>query len=224
MINNITKTNKKYYTSFYNCLKRRKISKVPEIVLRGWIIISNIKSCNSILDIGCGTCFLLNNLNSKKKYGVDIVNPPFLKKNIHFIKGDAKSAYKKLSNLKFNCIVFSHVLEHISNPYSILKRYLNLIDKNGKIIILLPISEDNEVHRNVNITKIVRLLKSNGFEISIEKNMYFRLKNYSKRTLSQFLFNFLFLINKWGFLPFIDKIFSKFKSPRQYMVIGRYVS
>ncbi len=103
--------------------------------------IDNIKSSDSVLDIGCGNGAVAYDLVKKAKLvlGIDInkKNIKFAKKyykrkNLNFIIGDAtKFQFKR----KFDVIILSNVLEHIKNRVVFLKRIKRLAPK---ILIRVP--------------------------------------------------------------------------------------
>ena len=219
----IEKINRDYYMNFYRLLEERKIRYVPEIILRSKIIEKELKKEDFVLDVGCGTCYLLKNLKCIKKYGIDIVEPPFLKevlkKGVVFIKKSISRIPEEIKNIKFDVIIFSHILEHLSDPYNILKKYLRLLKNHGKIIILLPINEPSLVHNNLmDVERILLILKKANFNIIIKTNLFFKLPNYTKKKMYIFLFNNYFspLI-----LPIIDRFLKMLKyPPHQYFIVA----
>jgi 2-polyprenyl-3-methyl-5-hydroxy-6-metoxy-1,4-benzoquinol methylase len=42
------------------------------------------------------------------------------------------------SRKKFDVLIFSHVLEHLRDPVSVLSKFSGLLDKNGQILIAVP--------------------------------------------------------------------------------------
>lgn len=51
---------------------------------------------------------------------------------------NAKEVSEKISGRKFDVIVFADVLEHVYDPFSVLKIYGNFLSDDGKVIISVP--------------------------------------------------------------------------------------
>ena len=105
-----------------------------------FIEIDNLKN-SDILDVGCGTGFLLDYLKkySKSKSGVE-KNKEFLK----FLRKSGHIAYSDLQQLdkKYELITSFNVIEHVDNVISFIKSMYNLLKKNGTLIIETPNSND----------------------------------------------------------------------------------
>jgi 2-polyprenyl-3-methyl-5-hydroxy-6-metoxy-1,4-benzoquinol methylase len=103
--------------------------------------INNIKSGDSVLDIGCGIGFVSDKLAQKAKNvtGVDIeeknlsiAKNKFVKENLRFILADATQYDFKE---KFDVVILSNVLEHIKNRIEFLEKIKNL---SNKFLIRVP--------------------------------------------------------------------------------------
>ncbi len=102
----------------------------------------NIKSDSVILDVGCGNGTLIFELaNSHKKiYGIDI-NLETIKnakrnneyKNVFFINDNFLNY--DFENIKFDCIIFVASIHHMNMEKALIKS-MNLLNENGKIIIV----------------------------------------------------------------------------------------
>lgn len=117
----------------------------------------DISQINSVLDLGCGDGRLCDSIDTTIDYmGVDYSKNRIKK---------AKSVYKdrdfKVScihefcdnqNSKYDLAVITEVLEHIENPYSIIKQ-LQAFNKNIKIIATVPINLPYVAHLSVWKTK-----------------------------------------------------------------------
>ncbi len=97
---------------------------------------------NSVLDIGCGSGYLVGML-SKQGYlamGLDMV-PTNIKYAKHHFKGcfmiGGVSTLIKF-NLKFDIIVLSHILEHFDNPVEYLQSINPLLRDNGSLVVSVP--------------------------------------------------------------------------------------
>jgi ubiquinone/menaquinone biosynthesis C-methylase UbiE len=98
----------------------------------------------SILDVGCGTGAMAKAL--KKQY------PNRKVSGLTYSLKESKLAALNMDkvwvadinialpafNELFDCIIFSHILEHIYNPKTLLKNSLKYLKKDGIVIIALP--------------------------------------------------------------------------------------
>lgn len=102
---------------------------------------------NSVLDVGCSDGSLGKAIKSYNKkiivHGIEI-NPEMAdsaKERIDqvFI-GDAAKEIDILMSLKhrYDCIIFADILEHLIDPWEVLKKSKQLLNDNGKIIISIP--------------------------------------------------------------------------------------
>ncbi|MDO8610161.1 MAG: methyltransferase domain-containing protein, partial [bacterium] len=90
----------------------------------------------SVLDVGCGAGDYLKQLpKNYKKTGIDI---KIDNKKSKLIEADFT---KYNFNKKFDLINFSHSLEHFTNPTFAISKSFNLLNKNGVVIISLPVSD-----------------------------------------------------------------------------------
>ncbi len=94
---------------------------------------------SKILDVGSGTgSFLikLSQLGFKKAIGID----PFIENSI---EEKTRTIFKKsIYNIKqkFDIIMFNHSFEHLPDPAKVLEYAITILNKNGHIIIRMPIS------------------------------------------------------------------------------------
>ena len=101
-----------------------------------------INKKSKILDVGCGKgsiIYYLNDVGYKKTIGIDT----FLDENkIRYLNG-ATIYKKKLEDLneKFDLIFLSHSFEHMEKPLEVLKKLSKLLNKNGCLIINIPIAD-----------------------------------------------------------------------------------
>jgi len=105
---------------------------------------NNIKQ-KTILEIGCSSGYLINDLKAKFKYinyvGADVLKLSLLKlsekwKEIPFLKFDITK--NPLKNIKFDNIIMLNVLEHIKDDFLAIKNTFKLLNKNGTIYIEVP--------------------------------------------------------------------------------------
>ena len=151
-----------------------------------WLpVLKGVSKQAKILDIGCGTGYLLKEMHLwgfKNLVGID----PFIEKEI-----DDSSGIKifKQSALEhdgiYDVIIMNHSFEHMSNPFEILQKCYKLLSPNGFLLICVPVADsfayrkyganwyqiDAPRHFFLHTTNSLSLLaKSTGFVI--EKTIY----------------------------------------------------
>ena len=120
--------------------------------------IKNRKKIN-ILDVGCGTGFLLerisSNISSSKLVGIDIntpiqkLNQPINNNNISYISGDINNSLLEIEDNSFDIVFCTHVIEHINNPQNLLLQ-LRRITKN-QLIIICPLEKEHKWGMNYHV-------------------------------------------------------------------------
>jgi 2-polyprenyl-3-methyl-5-hydroxy-6-metoxy-1,4-benzoquinol methylase len=102
-------------------------------------ILDEIKAASSVIEIGCGKANILKcHPQLQAKYtGVDFSDQLVLINRVKY----PRASFHQMSSLpkqKFD-VVFSHfVLEHVVFPDAFLQQCTNLLNENGKLIILCP--------------------------------------------------------------------------------------
>jgi len=168
---------KKY---FKYMTERSKLS----LLLRKFFYIPIIKEFKGkLLDIGCGVGeFLQWYPNS---YGID-TNPYLVdyckKRNLKCSFG---SVYKiPFKNETFDCVLCSHLIEHLNKPELAMKEIRRVLRTGGKLIIILPTEKgykrDKTHAKYWDKEKIESLLKK--FNFKIKKLTYYPTKILSKYT------------------------------------------
>jgi SAM-dependent methyltransferase len=95
----------------------------------------------SLLELGCGNGELLNlvanrypNLNTI--VGVDFYNEPKnLNPKVKFVSQDLENLQL---NQTFDLVVMNHFFEHIKNPLGLIEKIKTILNKNGRILIVVP--------------------------------------------------------------------------------------
>lgn len=177
------------------------------------IIINEINQLkfNSILDIGCGDGYLLNNLDIKsEKLGVDLSE-----KAIMFAKAFAKEAEFEVKDIfdlqkQYDLVTLIEVLEHIPDEFiqNFINQVLHLVKINGYFIISVPTTVQKlhpKHYRHYDESLLDKHLNNTeNFELLKEERIY-KVTKFSKFLLKQlhnkrWTINSKFLLNyfwKW---------------------------
>lgn len=107
----------------------------------GTFFSSFVEEGKSVAEIGCSSGFILNEMHENvagEYFGFDI-DESAIEFGKHHFKNINLSCQDFFSfNGSFDVIVLSHILEHIDEPISFLKRVSKKVNANGKIIISVP--------------------------------------------------------------------------------------
>ena len=117
-----------------------------------------------VLEVACHSGYVSTRLqqNNCKVTGVEIYEPALQKAKPYLYKSvlgdiEKEETWNKISDEKFDVILFMHILEHLIDPETILAKAKLLLNENGIVIICLP-NINNWVNRwdifkgNVNYT------------------------------------------------------------------------
>jgi len=98
-----------------------------------------LNSPSSLLDVGCGSGYLLNflkRLRPKSRFvGIDYQSPPLINKEFQIIEGDILKNLIEFKDDAFEFVTCTHVIEHLDKPKEIIME-LRRISSNYLIIIL----------------------------------------------------------------------------------------
>ena len=125
---------------------KRNFLEERDFKIKNWygetIKFANSKKNISVLDVGCGLGYFLSALNSDiKKFGVEDSKfaCDYIKKNfkdINILNGDFKLIEK--FNVKFDIVMFYHVIEHLKDPVEAIKLIKKVLKKDGILIVGTP--------------------------------------------------------------------------------------
>ncbi len=102
------------------------------------------ENSGKILDVGCGSGIFSRELKQKfnaEVWGVEMdSNAAALAEKLidKVIVGDASLSVSKTPDSYFDCIIFNDILEHLADPYSLLEKIKNKLNKNGVIVCSIP--------------------------------------------------------------------------------------
>jgi len=96
----------------------------------------------SVIDIGCGSGLLVDRL---ARIGYQATGLDWSKAAVEFAKAHYQGKYL-LANVeqgldigrKFNCVMASHILEHLENPHKFLEAVKGIMEPDGYLVIAVP--------------------------------------------------------------------------------------
>jgi SAM-dependent methyltransferase len=125
-----------------------------------------------VLEFGCGGGYLLAALHCREKVGVEI--NPVARAEATKNGIETLSTLQELAGRTFDTVISSHCLEHVANPYESLCMLRQLLRKDGKLILLLPVDDwrsepwigpDNNAHLYAWTPRLLgNLLVASGFQ------------------------------------------------------------
>ena len=127
---------------------------------RRWDVFSLVpSSVSSVLDVGCGEGWLGNMIKSTRNcniFGVELVEEAAIISRNIYGQVNVINLDENIPNFgdkKFDCIVYSDILEHLNDPMRVFNSFNKLMCDNGTLILSLP----NISHYSI----ILNLLKNN---------------------------------------------------------------
>jgi SAM-dependent methyltransferase len=100
------------------------------------------KEYQSMVEFGCADCtnlsFFVNKLNIREAVGVDTCKPPALSSNgIEFLHQTVED-FLDFDKRFFDLVLLSDVLEHIYNPWEVLRDITKILSHDGILLISVP--------------------------------------------------------------------------------------
>ena len=198
--------NTKYYNTkvdYYNLYKQNNYGNP--------LILKYVKKGSIVFDVGCNTGNLakgLTEIKNCKIYGVDISDKALE------IASKYLADYKLLdlenfssfpfSHINFDYIVLADVLEHIRNPYEVLKKIQDQL-KYKKVIVSLP----NVAFITIRLKLLIGKFDYKKQGIMDESHLHF----YTKKTMIELFTNAGFKIVNCTPFPLTNKKFSFITHP-----------
>ena len=124
--NTLTKTDE-----YYSCERKEMLKYIPY-------------GSSTILDVGCATGNFgesLKKLFGAEVWGIEAHIDSAMKASMKLnkvITGDIQTSINELPQNYFDCIVFNDVLEHLTDPYNVLKEINGKLKKDGSIVASIP--------------------------------------------------------------------------------------
>lgn len=199
-----------------------RLAKIIDIVIKA--------KPKSLLDIGCGSGYLLDKLDENLKmtnlWGVDVYE----------IDGKKKWKYKKaditnplpFKSSTFDCVVLGEVIEHVPDPDFLLRECHRVLNKKGTLVISTP-NLVSWANRMLVLAGIQPIFTETSTEVNLGR--YFKvlgqgektqghLKIFTHKSLEELLVKEEFKVKeKYGvpfFFPFplsiVDRFFTNFVS------------
>ena len=112
------------------------------------------QEAKKILDVGCGKGAMSTEL--KSKFDLEIWGIEFMKEEANIAKenldkiivGTVEECIEELPKNYFDVIYFNDVLEHLANPYDVLAKVKDKLNKEGIVISSIPNVRYHKVLRN----------------------------------------------------------------------------
>ena len=105
-----------------------------------------INDNDTVLDFGCGGGFVLKNLNCKEKIGIDL-NSVAREYCNNINKITCYESIESIEDESVDIIISNNCLEHVTNPYDIIRKMYQKLKINGRIVIVLPCDNYKQMWR-----------------------------------------------------------------------------
>ena len=119
--------------TYFNCIAKCRVNFLESFIKKKNI---NIKQ---VLEIGPGKGYFYKNFTKNNKVTYSVLETDLnLQKVYQEKKIKVYKQYEQISENQYDLIIFSHVLEHISNPNNFLKKINKYLKKGGVIFLEVP--------------------------------------------------------------------------------------
>ncbi len=146
------------------------------------------KEVKSILSVGCGygatEITLYEQGFSVTAIPIDsIISSTMKEKGVEVICPDFEKALQVLNNRRFDCIIFSNILQYLQDPVNIIKQFRKLLRKEGFIIASVPnLNHVSVWKKRLSKKSIFKELKEinyekSGLHFTTQKKLKFWIKN-----------------------------------------------
>ncbi len=212
------------YYEYDRIADRKRVDFISDVLKK------SLPKNSNILDVGCGNGVISRHLGREgfDVTGIDVsektiaiakantVNLPQVK----FIKKSAEELVE--AGEKYDAIICSEVLEHLSNPGSLLNVLRSSLKDNGKLIVTVPNGKgpretfvtkpvlkmrkkNNWIWQTLN--KIKQSLGYSGTTVQSAADNLDHVQFFSKRDLEKLSQSYQFKITKFGKANFIEDVF-----------------
>ena len=163
MFKNVDSMDEQDLENDFNRLKSEYI-KEGKITIRGKIVKKYLSG--KILDVGCNSNFLHDEIKDYDMIGLDIT--------IKYVRGKVMKAdgqYMPIKSESFDSVVAGELIEHLKNPELFLKESHRILKENGKLIITTPNKKSwwNMISKSYFIKYHISLFTKNELISSLNK-------------------------------------------------------
>ena len=159
-------------------MPKRRIKELCHIMLR---FMGHTSQKHKVIDLGCGQGEILSGLNCNVKVGCDIAFEYLISLGPQIIPVLCNIEKLPFKN-EFDLAICTAVLEHVLDPNSMLENIYNVLKKDGKLYLRVPIEKDlcryanrkyEFIHlRTFDKEKLIKILEETGFTVKRTKRIF----------------------------------------------------